>query len=249
MKYQKVKIALIALCVLAAGICYSAGRYREARAERWTEELALTETSIIDSGETIPESRKESDGKLKGLGPSETEVRKREDIPSVSGKAGEPDSLGSAGGKTALPFYIHICGEVISPGVYELEDGSRVFQAVEKAGGFTDQAASEYLNMAERITDGMKIVVLSREEAKAARARGEISLSQAASPGTQKIKVNLNTATKEELMTLRGVGEAKANDILQYRESHGGFQKIEDIMKISGIKDAAFQKIKDDITV
>jgi competence protein ComEA len=61
--------------------------------------------------------------------------------------------------------------------------------------------------------------------------------------------VNLNTAGKEELMTLRGVGDAKADDIIRYRESHGGFQKIEDIMKISGIKEAAFQKIKDDITV
>ena len=64
-----------------------------------------------------------------------------------------------------------------------------------------------------------------------------------------KEKVNLNTATREELMTLKGIGEAKADDIIAYRESHGGFQKIEDIKKISGIKNAAFEKIKDDITV
>ncbi len=95
----------------------------------------------------------------------------------------------------------------------------------------------------------MKIVVPGMEEVEAAKARGEISLQAEASLNVQKTKVNLNTATKEELMTLRGVGEAKAADIIKYRESHGGFHKIEDIMKISGIKDAAFQKIKDDITV
>ena len=69
------------------------------------------------------------------------------------------------------------------------------------------------------------------------------------STAKEKVKVNLNTATREELMTLKGIGEAKADDIIAYRESHGGFQKIEDIKKISGIKDAAFEKIKDDITV
>lgn len=62
-------------------------------------------------------------------------------------------------------------------------------------------------------------------------------------------KVNINTATKEELMTLRGIGEARAEDIIRYRESHGSFQRIEDIMKVSGIKDAAFEKIKGNITV
>ncbi|MFT4006191.1 MAG: helix-hairpin-helix domain-containing protein [Lacrimispora sp.] len=246
MKYQKVKIALIVLCVLAAGICYSVGRYRDAGAERWTEEIALAETSAPDSGEMLTGAGAAGDGKSEDGDPTGTEVQEAGSIQQVPGRTGE---VGSAGEKTALPFYIHICGEVVSPGVYELEDGSRVFQAVERAGGFTDRAAAEYLNMAERIKDGMKIVVLSREEAEAAKARGELSLSREASPEVQKTKVNLNTATKEELMTLRGIGEAKADDILRYRESHGGFQKIEDIMKISGIKDAAFQKIKEDITV
>lgn len=142
--------------------------------------------------------------------------------------------------------YVHICGEVASPGVYELEEGSRIFQAVAVAGGFTENAAADSLNMAEPVKDGMKIQVPDKEEAKKL-------LDQALSSGTGssegRRKVNLNTADKGQLMTLRGVGEAKADDIIRYRESHGGFQKIEDIMKISGIKEAAFQKIKDDITV
>ena len=219
MNYQRVKIILIALCVLGAGACYGLSRSQEARRPG----ISLSEESAFDPGETV--TGIEADDGLQG------------------------DSLGSAGVETALPFYVHICGEVVSPGVYELKEGSRVFQAIEKAGGVTDQAAAEYLNMAEQVKDGMKIVVPGKEEVEAAKARGEISLQAEASLNVQKIKVNLNTATKEELMTLRGVGEAKAADIIKYRESHGGFQKIEDIMKISGIKDAAFQKIKDDITV
>lgn len=142
--------------------------------------------------------------------------------------------------------YVHICGEVVSPGVYELEEGSRVFQAVAKAGGFTENAAADTLNMAEQVKDGMKIQVPDQEEAKRLLDQGTSVLGNLPE-GSH--KVNLNTAGKEELMTLRGVGEAKADDIIRYRESHGGFQKIEDIMKITGIKEAAFQKIKDDITV
>ena len=224
MNYQRVKIILIALCVLGAGVCYGLSRNHEARRPG----ISLSEESAFDSRETV-------NGIGAGDGPAALTAEK--------------DSLESAGEETALPFYVHICGEVVSPGVYELKEGSRVFQAIEKAGGVTDQAAAEYLNMAEQVKDGMKIVVPGKEEVEAAKARGEISLQAEASLNVQKTKVNLNTATKEELMTLRGVGEAKAADIVKYRESHGGFQKIEDIMKISGIKDAAFQKIKDDITV
>jgi len=224
MDYKKVKIILIALCVLGAGVCYGLSRSQDVRRPG----ISLSEESALYSGETVT------------------------GIEAGDGQAAltaEENSLGSAGEETALPFYVHICGEVVSPGVYELKEGSRVFQAIEKAGGVTDQAAAEYLNMAEQVKDGMKIVVPGKEEVEAAKARGEISLQAEASSNVQKTKVNLNTATKEELMTLRGVGEAKAADILKYRESQGGFQKIEDIMKISGIKDAAFQKIKDDITV
>jgi competence protein ComEA len=143
----------------------------------------------------------------------------------------------------SLPCYVHICGEVVFPGVYQLSKESRIFEAVEKAGGFTQQASPEYLNMAQQIEDGMKIVVLSKEEAKTAENQ---ALKETGQKGS---KINLNTAPKEELMTLRGIGEARAEDIIKYRDSHGAFKKNEDIMNVSGIKDAAFQKIKDDITI
>lgn len=163
---------------------------------------------------------------------------------------------------SAAVFYVHICGQVLHPGVYAMEEGSRLFQVVEQAGGFTPDAAMEYLNMAETIRDGMKIVVPGQTELEEAlkeqgayAAQGIYASGQAGFSDMEEIssdespKVNLNTATKEQLMTLRGIGEAKASDIIQYRQEQGPFHRIEDIMEISGIKEAAFEKIKNNITV
>ena len=136
--------------------------------------------------------------------------------------------------------FVHICGEVKVPGVYELPEGSRVFEAVKAAGGFTEEASEESLNLAGVIADGMQIVILSKEEA---------DQSQAEAKAQEAGLININKASKEQLMTLPGIGESRAEDIIRYREDSGGFQKIEDIMKVSGIKDAAFQKIKDSIVV
>ena len=136
-----------------------------------------------------------------------------------------------AGAETEIStVFVHICGEVKSPGVYELPEDSRIFEAIECAGGFTEQAEESALNLASTVSDGMQIVVLDKEEAKeVAKAEQEASV--------------------EELTTLKGIGESRAEDIIRYREEHGGFQKIEDIMKVPGIKESGFQKIKDSITV
>ena len=136
--------------------------------------------------------------------------------------------------------FVHICGEVENPGVYELAEGSRIFEAVEMAGGFTREASQSSLNLAETIADGMQIVILSKEEAMAVQTAAEAHAAGL---------VNINKASKEQLMTLPGIGASRADDIIRYREESGGFQRIEDIMKVSGIKDAAFQKIKDSIAV
>jgi len=141
-------------------------------------------------------------------------------------------------------YYVYICGEVKYPGVYEMEAGERIYQVVERAGGYTQAAAADYLNLAEPVADGMKLVVPDQNElAQAPELYEPMGLSR------ETAKINLNTATKEQLMTLRGIGEARAGDIIRYRETHGSFSCIEDIMKVSGIKDAAFQKIKESITV
>ncbi len=154
-------------------------------------------------------------------------------------------------------WYVYVCGEVQNPGVCQVRPGDRIFKAIELAGGVTEDAAVDSLNLAAEVTDGMKIQVLSQKEMESLRAKGGDSAvvaggdwsGQGMAEDISGGKVNLNTATLEQLMTLRGIGESRAKDIISYREKHGDFQKIEDIKKVSGIKDAAFQKIKDDITV
>lgn len=214
MRYQRIKIAVIVICVLAAGICYSCNRKQAG-----SDYLELPVSSgAEDDGPVLEETE------------TETETQ----------------------GQEVSVCYVHICGAVTVPGVYEMEEGSRIFQVVENAGGFTEDAATEYLNMAQIVSDGMKIVVPdvnSLDEALQYGTAGSGNADTSAAAGAKDSKVNINTATKEMLMTLKGIGEAKAEDIIKYREEHDGFRKIEDIMKISGIKDAAFQKIKDDITV
>lgn len=138
--------------------------------------------------------------------------------------------------------FVYVCGAVRNPGVYELEEGARVFEALELAGGVTEHAAPETVDQARVVSDGENIYVPTREE---------VQKSEAIS-GTERIenqKININTAGMEELMTLTGIGEAKANSILNYREENGRFESIEEIMDIPGIKEGVFDKIKDDITI
>ena len=140
-------------------------------------------------------------------------------------------------------IYIHVCGEVKKPGVYTFSTEPRVVEAVKKAGGFTGKADRFSINQAEKITDGTQLVIPvkgKKESRKKAENAGSIDQSG---------KVNLNTASKEELMTLSGIGESKAAQILSYREENGAFQKIEDIMNISGIKEGIFNRIKNQIVV
>lgn len=164
------------------------------------------------------------------------------DMP-VSSEPGAFNEPKMPSGTPKPDIYVYVCGEVMSPGVYALTEGSRIYEAVEAAGGFTDEAAEQSLNLAAMVSDGMQITVYSMKEAET------LQESAAGKTGAAGSFVNLNTATKEELMTLKGIGEAKAEDILRYREKSGGFKRIEDIMKVPGIKDAGFQKIKDSITV
>lgn len=142
---------------------------------------------------------------------------------------------------------VHVCGAVVSPGVYELSEGSRVYEAVEAAGGMTEDAASDYLNMAGSLSDGSKITVpflsaLSEEERYGLSDDGDMK-------DTKEALVDINHADKEMLMTLPGIGEAKAEAVIAYRKEHGAFGSAEDIMLVPGIKEAAYEKLKDKITV
>lgn len=154
-------------------------------------------------------------------------------------------------------LYVYICGQVKNPGVYSLESGKRVDDAINLAGGFTSEAAMESLNLARQIVDGEQIYVMSKGEAATSQTtafwmansstvEGE---DDSISSGAEGIKVNINTASREELMTLTGIGQAKADSIIAYRQENGPFQNIEEIKQIEGIKDGIFLKIKDQITI
>lgn len=146
--------------------------------------------------------------------------------------------------KVPETIFVDVCGAVTNPGVYELEADSRVFQAIEAAGGFLESAACEYVNRAESLKDGQQVYIPTRDEAE----RQEIPVMQQAGQ-QQDTKVNLNTAGKEELMTLTGIGESKAEAIIAYREDNGGFTVKEDILNVQGIKEGTYEKIKEDIVV
>lgn len=132
-------------------------------------------------------------------------------------------------------IFVYVCGAVVSEGVYELSNGSRVYEAIEAANGFREDAATTAINQAQLLEDEQRVYVPTLSEL----------MEQNNLTGK---KINLNTATKEELMTLPGVGESKAESIIQYRQKNQ-FRKIEDIMEIAGIKEGLFEKIKEHITV
>ena len=141
-----------------------------------------------------------------------------------------------------------ICGAVNAPGVYELKEDARLYEAIELAGGVNQEAAPEVLNQARVLADGERIYVPKQDEAESYSLQDQGLESNAGTADTRG-KININTAGKEELMTLPGIGEAKAEKILRYREEHGAFRSIEDVMQIEGIKEGVFNKIKEDITI
>lgn len=181
--------------------------------------------------------------------------------------AGSTDrtELSDASSEEAKTLVVHICGAVSAPGVYELPAGSRIIDAVEAGGGFLTEADEACCNLAEEIVDGCQIYIMTKTESCAdgqTEKKAGIQTSpdsdmqttdrnvrSNSTPDLENGLVNLNTADVAALMTLPGIGESRAKAIISYREQHGAFAKIEDIMKISGIKQAAFSKIKDKITV
>ena len=181
--------------------------------------------------------------------------------------AGSTDrtELSDASSEETKTLVVHICGAVSAPGVYELPAGSRIIDAVEAGGGFLPEADEACCNLAEEIVDGCQIYIMTKTES-CADGQTEKKAGIQTSPDSdmqttdrnvrsnsatalENGLVNLNTADVAALMTLPGIGESRAKAIISYREQHGAFAKIEDIMKISGIKQAAFSKIKDKITV
>lgn len=145
---------------------------------------------------------------------------------------------------------VHICGEVRTPGVYELTADSRICDVLLLAGGFTADADTEAVNMAAGIEDGMQIVIPTETD-RTQEMTGNSSdrTGETAARKTESQLVNINTADKETLMSLPGIGAGKAEAVIAYREAGGVFKDIKDIMLVDGIKEGVYAKIKDKICV
>ena len=167
-------------------------------------------------------------------------------------------------------YMVDIKGEVNNPGIYKLKKGSRVIDVVGEAGGLTESADTSVINLSKKITDEMVIIIYSRQEVEnwvatkqqeeylqkkclleeEEQVENDACIEEKTEPEEKQpsTMVNINTATKEELMTLPGIGETKAEAIISYRKKTP-FQKIEDLKNVSGIGDSTFEEIKSNITV
>ena len=190
---------------------------------------------------------------------------------------GSAQTVGGEQPADSTVIWVHVCGAVRKAGVYELPAGSRVFEAVQEAGGFAADADESYVNQAQRLSDGAKLVIPTVEQVEEAAGdsrteAGRIGIVEqagvqeagygvsAAGPGdsdgrTDPVsvsadgRININTAPEAQLCEIPGIGATRAAAIAAYRQEHGGFSSIEEIMNVSGIKEGTYAKIKDRITV
>lgn len=172
--------------------------------------------------------------------------------------------------KEELPqeIMVDVKGEVVNSGIYTLKKGSRVIDAINLAGGVTKLGDTSVLNLSKKLEDEMVIIVYShyevrnfekaKEKEEAVRANcvtgsdgvtNDACIDSSFNDQEDNKKISINKATLEELMTLSGVGDAKAKSIIEYRNKNGGFKSIEEIKKVNGIGDSLFDKIKENITI
>lgn len=153
---------------------------------------------------------------------------------------------------------VHIAGEVKQPGIVKIKDGSRIADIIEKAGGLTDQANLNNINLAYIVEDGQKITIPSKQEEIKEHIsnqggegiiQGNPEMNTSQNTTIKNLKININKATKEELQSLSGIGESTAQKIIDYRKENGEFKQIEDLKNVSGIGEAKYNAIKDNIKV
>lgn len=226
------------------------------------EKKADTEDRQNDDGSSA-ESRKkqaESDGSDAGNGTGSDSGKHTSDADIDNGLEAVSDKE-----MQQAMIYVDVCGAVANPGVFQLAAGSRVFQAIEAAGGYLPEAALTCVNRAGVLTDGQQLYILTREEMErqgldpaemSGASDGQMNGSAGTGQNTemtaqvqQDNRININTADEAQLTTLTGIGATRAQAIIAYREENGPFATIEDIMNVQGIKEGTFAKIKDEIVV
>ena len=226
------------------------------------EKKADTEDRQNDSGNSAEFRKKqaESDGSDAGNGTGSDSGKHTSDVDIDNGSEAVSDKE-----MQQAMIYVDVCGAVANPGVFQLAAGSRVFQAIEAAGGYLPEAALTCVNRAGVLTDGQQLYILTQEEMErqgldpaemAGASDGQMNGSAGTGQNTgmtaqvqQDNRININTADEAQLTTLTGIGATRAQAIIAYREENGPFAAIEDIMNVQGIKEGTFAKIKDEIVV
>ena len=234
-KTIRINILLLSVCIMLCGCTRR-------------EQLVLKEVSEerLSAEQQIPQEDKieeQNEVKLQSTGEQNAPAEKA-----------EPQTI-----------YVHVCGAVVNPSVYELPAGSRVYEAVQIAGGFTEDADESYVNQAQTLSDGVKLVIPTIEQTQAmvtensevdlvgiVGEQGGVQETAASAQGetaSSDGKININTASEAELCNIPGIGATRAAAIVAYRQEKGGFSSVEDIMNVSGIKEGTYEKIKDSIKV
>ena len=226
------------------------------------EKKADTEDRQNDGGNSAEFRKKqaESDGSDAGNGTESDSGKHTSDADIDNGSEAVSDKE-----MQQAMIYVDVCGAVANPGVFQLAAGSRVFQAIEAAGGYLPEAALTCVNRAGVLTDGQQLYILTQEEMErqgldpaemAGASDGQMNGSAGTGQNTgmtaqvqQDNRININTADEAQLTTLTGIGATRAQAIIAYREENGPFASIEDIMNVQGIKEGTFAKIKDEIVV
>ena len=226
------------------------------------EKKADTEDRQNDGGNSAEFRKKqaESDGSDAGNGTESDSGKHTSDADIDNGSEAVSDKE-----MQQAMIYVDVCGAVANPGVFQLAAGSRVFQAIEAAGGYLPEAALTCVNRAGVLTDGQQLYILTQEEMErqgldpaemAGASDGQMNGSAGTGQNTgiaaqaqQDNRININTADETQLTTLTGIGATRAQAIIAYREENGPFAAIEDIMNVQGIKEGTFAKIKDEIVV
>ncbi|MBB2182645.1 helix-hairpin-helix domain-containing protein [Lachnospiraceae bacterium MD1] len=241
---------LIILGVVIGFIIISGVYYSYSRLSKSGEAVSLITTLSEDD---VDNSNKKADANSLN---TDTEKTLEED-PNIDkiDESKEPDvsELGDEVSEHSV-IYVHLCGAVKHPGVYQVDTGTRLYDVIQVSGGLTGDAAGDFINQAQEVTDGQRIYIPSKEEVKELELSDYIANPSGDYDNSQKNDktselVNINTADKEELMTLPGIGHAKADSIIEYRLANGKFMNTEDIMNIPGIKEGLYRKISSYITV
>jgi competence protein ComEA len=221
MKKKYIIVGFTCIFFLISGICYSCTFQQKDgavllanKSKEQTELPAKQEKSIENSNENVLQEKQQE--------------QQPEEVPKE--------------------IYVHICGEVKEPGVYRLQAQARLVDAITLSGGLTKEAAGDYINQAQKLSDGQRVYIPSRKELEKLSLEEYLAGEQAeelTSQGTDKGSslIDINTADLKTLMELPGIGQAKADSIISYRNANGSFKTTDELMKIPGIKEGLFRQI------